>query len=343
MTEQRFETGETPHVIISECQGGVVVKSWRQTAVSIQGDNFTAGQDGDIRVSGQSSLYLAVPENASLSLGRVHGDLTIKHVAGGITIDEVFGSVALTNLDAVHLKNARQAVTADNLNGRLVVEQAGGDVALISVSGVQLGAVAGQVIIRFVNGRLDLGEIGGRLELASVNGDVALANGRADVVLQNLGGVNTLPVVAGDVWLVGGLRSGAHHIASAQTVYVYWPEDAPVRLSAAAPIVESRLPLSRQAEATKEGLTTLTGDIEEGEAWLTLQAAQRVALIPVGPEPPRFSPDEFVFAPEPAAELALRVQTAVHAVLAEFPEMDGLEEQLVTAVVAALQDDKVTR
>jgi hypothetical protein len=321
----------------------VVIKSWRQPAVSIQGGSFTAVQDGDIRISGQSSLYLAVPEKASLSLGRIQGDLTIKHVAGGVAIDEVAGDAAFTNLDAVHLKKAHQAVAADNVNGTLVVEQADGDVALRSVSGVQLAAVSGQTTIRFANGRLDLGEMGGRLELASVNGDVVLGNGRADVVLQNMGGIVTLPVVAGDVWLVGGLRAGQHRLASAQTVYVYWPEAAPLRLLAAAPIVESRLPLSRQNEVTEDGQTTLTGDIEEGETWLTLKAEQRIALIPLGAKPPRFSPDEFLFAPEPSAELALRVQTAVHAVLAEFPEMEGLEERLVTAVVAALGDDKVTK
>jgi hypothetical protein len=210
-------------------------------------------------------------------------------------------------------------------------------VALRSVSGVQLVVVDGQTTIRFANGHVDLGEIGGRLELASVNGDVALANGRADVILRNMGGVNKLPVVAGDVWLVGGLRSGEHHVASAQTVYVYWPKDAPVRLSATAPTVDSRLPLSHQVESTENDLTTLTGHIEEGEARLMLQAAQRIALKPVGAEPPRFSPDEFVFVPEPSAELAQRVQTAVHAVLVEFPEMAGLEDRLVTAVVAALK------
>ncbi len=80
----------------------------------------------------------------------------------------------------------------------------------------------------------------------------------------------------------------------------------------------------------------LTGHIEEGKTSLTLKAAQRIALKPLGSEEPRFSPEEFVVPVAVAEELALKVQTAVHAVLTESAEMEGLEERLVTAVVDAL-------
>ena len=50
MNEQRIETNESPHILISECGGQVVVKSWRETAVSIQGTSFTVEQNGSIHI-----------------------------------------------------------------------------------------------------------------------------------------------------------------------------------------------------------------------------------------------------------------------------------------------------
>ena len=338
MNEQRIETNESPHIMISECGGQVVVKSWLQTAVSIQGPSFTIEQNGSIHITSQDDLFLAVPAQTSVSLGVVQGDVTLKHLEGGITGDDLQGNVILNNVDAVQIDRVGQSLTAENLNGVLDVRHVHGAVSLQRVSEVKIGSVHRSAVVEYTNGPVELGKVEGKLELKSINGDVLVANGLSDIILQNLGGNNTLPSVMGDIWLVGGLRAGEQTFVSEKTIYVYWPEDAPLHLFANAPKIDNTVPLSNEIERHEGEQVILTGHIEEGKTSLTLKSAQRIALKLLGSEPPRFLPDEFVVPAEPADDLTQTVRTAVHRVLAESSEMAGLEERLVTAVVSALAD-----
>ena len=336
MNERRIETNEAPHIMISECTGNVVVKSWRQTAVSIQGASFTVEQNGSIRISSQEDLFLAVPEQTSVSLGEVDGDVTLKHFQGGITGDDLRGNLTLNNVDAVQIDHVGQALSAADLSGALNVQHVDGAVSLQRVGAVKLGSTKGSAVVEYANGLVELHKVEGKLSLKSINGDVMVANVLADVVLQNMGGNNTLTAVHGDIWLVGGLMAGEQMFVSERTIFVYWPDDAPLRLFANAPQVDSTLTLENENENEEGEQIILTGHIEEGKTSLTLKAAQRVALKPLGIAEPQFSPDEFIIPAELDSELAQRVRTAVHAVLAESAELEGLEDRLVTAVTAAL-------
>lgn len=340
MNEQRLETNESPHIMIPECTGQVVVKSWLQTAVSIQGPAFTIdqNQNGVIRLSSQGDLFLAVPGQTRLSLGVVGGDVTLKHLDGGIIGDDLQRNVTLNNVDTVQIDSIGQALTAENLNGRLDVTHVNGDVLLQRVSEVKLAEVGGSTRIEHADGPIELGKIEGKITLKAINGNVLTANALADVVVDNMGGGNTFPAVNGDIWLVGGLRAGEQLFVSERTIYGYWPEDAPLRLFANAPQIDNTVPLSHPIERREGAQLILTGHIEEGKTSLTLKAAQRIALKPLGSEPPRFLPDEFAPPVVLAGELAQKVRTAVHAVLSESAALAGLEERLVTAVVAALAD-----
>jgi hypothetical protein len=322
--------------MILECGGHMVVKSWLQTAVSIQGASFTIEQNGSIRITSQDDLFLAVPAKTSISLGVVAGDVTLRHLEGGITGDDLQRNVLLNNVDAVQIERVGQALTAENLNGTLDVRHVEGSVSLKRVKAVKLGTVQGSAVVEYANGTVDLGMVAAKLTLKSVNGDVMIANAQMDVVLQNLGGNNSLPSVLGDIWLVGGLRAGEQLFVGERTIYVYWPADAPLHLFANAPQIDNTVLLSNKIERHEGDQLILTGHIEEGKTSLTLKSAQRIALKPLGSEEPRFSPDEFALPVAVAGELAQKVRTAVHAVLSESAELAGLEERLVTAVVAAL-------
>jgi hypothetical protein len=341
MNEQRIETNESPHILISECGGQVVVKSWRETAVSIQGPSFTIEQNGSIRISSQDELFLAVPAQASVSLGKIAGDVTLKHLEGGITGDDLQRNVSLNNVDAVQIDRVGQALTGENLNGILHVRHVDGSVSLQRVSEVKLGSVLGSAEIGYTNGPIELIRVAGELALKSINGDVMVGNAEMDVVLQNMGGNNSLPSVQGDIWLVGGLRAGEQLFVAERTIYVYWPEAAPLHLFANAPQIDSTVPLENENKNAEGDQLILTGHIEEGKTSLTLKSAQRIAMKSLGNAEPQFSPDEFVVPTKPADALTQKVQTAVHTVLTESAEWDGLEERLVTAVVAALAAEPV--
>ncbi|PIE79371.1 MAG: hypothetical protein CSA11_12170 [Chloroflexi bacterium] len=341
MNEQRIETNESPQIMIAECVGNVMVKSWRQTAVSIQGAAFTTEQNGLMRITSQDDLFLAVPEQSSISLGIVSGDVVIKHIRGGITGDDLQGDVTLNNVDAVQIDRVGQTLSAADLNGTLNVQHIAGSVALQRISEVKLGTVKGNAMLAYTNGTVDLQMVAGNLSLKSINGDVAVATASRDVLLQNMGGHNNLPAVQGDVWLVGSLRAGEQTFVAEGTIFVYWPEEAPLRLFATAPQIDNLLPLDYENKNEAGKQVILTGHIEEGKTSLTLKSAQRIALKALGLEAPQFSPNEFVVPQEPAGELEQQVQTAVHAVLAESATLERLEERLVTAVTAALTDIKI--
>ena len=346
MKEQRWETNDAPQVVVTTCSGKLVVGSWRETAVSAQSDALTIEQTAPntVQMTAVGDLYLAVPQNASLTLGTLGGSLTIKHISGGITVDDVAGRVTLRNVDAITISHAAQAVQGDNINGLLVVEEAGGAVDLRSVNGVQINHALADVTLQFVTGHVTLGQVAGKLDVRTVNGDVAVEQVLGDVVLANLGGQTRLSA-AQSVWLAGGLASGAHRLAAAN-VYVYWPPDAPLNLTARGVLVAHDLPLENETTTLENGQTVLTGHIEDGKVDLFVQAAQRAALKALTNDPPQFTESDFQFAPPSTGEDQADLVTAVRAVFAELAaELPPttlaqlaavrLEERVITAVTAA--------
>lgn len=349
MNEQRFETNESPQLSIPVCGGNVVIQSWRETAVSAQGADVTIEQTAPnaLSLTAVGDLYLAVPKQTRLMLGSISGALTIKHVSGGVTVDEAAGGVTLRNVTAVTITRAAADVQGDNINGLLVVEEAGGAIHLRSASAVQIRRALADVTLQFVNGHVALGQVDGRLDIRTVNGDLVVDKALGDVILANLGGQVSL-LAAQSVWLVGGLASGSHRLAADGSVYVYWPPDAPLNLTARGPLVEHRLPLEKATAVIENDQTVLTGHIEEGKVDLVVQAGQRAAIKALTGDPPQFNEADFQFvAATPGhvskAELAAVVQAVMAEIAVELPPATlaqltavRLEERLVAAVIAAM-------
>lgn len=349
MREERFETGDKPHLIISECGGKLVAQSWRETAVSLQGDSFSAERDQDqLTISSEGDLYLAIPPQGRLTIGQIGGDLTLKHVSGGCVVDAVAGAITLRSVEGVTIGRAAQSVTGENLDGLLAISEAVGEVTLRRVHAVRLENALADLSVHFARGHIYIGQAAGLVELRTITGDVHIRQAAGEVRLTNLGG-QAEASAAGPIWLAGGLRQGSHALTSQSDLYVYWPETAPLDLVAYGAVVEHNLPLEMARQTSENGITHLTGRLEEGGAHLRLKAADRVALkaLPRQVEP-QFTPEEFVFAAPPAeTELARWVQTAVQTTLAELSaELPPatltqlaavrLEERLITAVLAAL-------
>lgn len=348
MREERFETSEQPHIIVTECAGKLVAQSWRETAVSLQGHHFTASRDQDqFTISSEGDLYLAVPPQTRLTLGQIGGDLTLKHIHGGCVVDAAAGAVTLRNVEGVTIGRADHDLHGENLDGLLIISEAVGQVTLRRVNAVQLEHALADVSVHFARGHVHLGQMAGLVELRTITGDVHVGQAEGEVRLANLGG-QAEASAAGPIWLAGSLRQGSHALTSQSAIYVYWPESAPLDLVAYGKVIEHDLPLELARQTTENELTHLTGRLEEGGAHLRLKAADRVALKSLTKVEPRFTPEEFVFAPPPEeTALAQQVRTAVQTLLAdlaaELPPATlrqlaavRLEERLATAVFAAL-------
>lgn len=339
MREERFETGEQPHLIVTACGGKLVAQSWRETAVSLQGHHFTASREQEqITISSEGDLYLAVPPNARLTLGQMGGDLTIKHISGGCVIDVAVGAITLRNVEGVTIGRADHDVQGENLDGLLIIGEVVGQVTLRRVNAVQLEHALADVTIHFARGHVHLGQMAGLVELRTITGDVHIRQAQGEVRLANLGG-QAEASAAGPIWLAGSLRQGSHALTSQSDIYVYWPESAPLDLVAYGKVIEHNLPLELARQTTENELTHLTGRLEEGGSHLRLKATGRVALKPFTKAEPGFTPEEFSFAPPPEeTELARQVRTAVQTTLADLAISlpATAVTQLVNAVLAVL-------
>ncbi len=99
MRQERIETNKAPLIEVDACHGDLVIRSWSETAVSIQSDQYEAKQtEGGLKLSSQGSLKLIVPTSASLNIGKVHGDLVVKRVSGDLSLQTGDGDVVLVGV-----------------------------------------------------------------------------------------------------------------------------------------------------------------------------------------------------------------------------------------------------
>jgi hypothetical protein len=125
-----------------------------------------------------------------------------------------------------------------------------------------------------VNGAAKLKAVMGDVSLRTVNDGVTIGKGHRDVNLRNLGGVNMVEMVHGDIRLRGGLAAGKHVFEASGDIVVRWPIDTPLNVEATAPNIRSRLSFD---EVTEEG-NHFTGRIGDGETFLILEAQGRIIL-----------------------------------------------------------------
>jgi hypothetical protein len=330
MNEQRFETGKSPHIVVSECGGALVVGSWKGTAVLAQTPELTADTPApdQLHLSSSGDLTLTVPEKASLTIKSCAGSLTIKHVAGFVNVGTAVQSVTLNNVGSAKIGTVGK-LKAENVNGPLNVNSAKA-VKLRNVADVMIEEAADDVAIHFATGAVDIRKVGDRVTLHTINGPVIIRQSR-EAQLGNLGGVNQVSGISGGLWLVGGLANGEHSFQSEGDIYVAWPVDAPITLLAEAAITDNQLPLVN-ATTTRldDGRTRLTGHIEQGKPFVSLKTTGNVGLKPLRPgETAVLSAADFDFSVPPPT-LADVVATAVAATL---PDAKLAQIEQITAAI----------
>ncbi len=315
MPEKRIETDEAPHIHIPSCQGALTITGWPGTAVIAKGEAYTdeAPQMDRLTFTSDDDLTLNVPAQSRITVDTAVGPLVIKHVNGDLQIESAANRVTLNDVGAVQLKSAGADAAGSNLNGPFILSSGQGKISLRNSGDVDIAQAGGDVTLQFANGVVTLGEIAGDVALHTINGDVLLRQGRGSARLENLGGQTQVLAVADEIQLIGGLVNGEHLINGGADIFVAWPPDAPVTLMATAVRIDNHLSaLMNPREATQDGLTTLTGHIENGKAYLTLKTPKRIGLISFsGEQTPVLNSAVFDHAPPPLP-LEELVRTAVH-------------------------------
>lgn len=275
MLEEQYLTGKTPLIEISQCQGDLVIRSGMATAVTARGDNFTAGEnETGLTLDSLGDLKLYLPPQASVTIQHVNGDLVIKNIAGNLTLGEINGDAVLVNVGKVKINRINSDLAAKNLQAGLSVETIRGDAAIRSANEIAIQTIQGGLSARNVNGPVHLLNVSGDVNLRAINGDVTIEKGGRDVNLRNLGGVNKITGIVGDIRLRGGLAPGKHLFAAQRDIIVRWPAGAPLNFSATASKITSRLALDKAVE----GENSLVGRIGNGESTATFQANGRIIL-----------------------------------------------------------------
>jgi hypothetical protein len=331
MNEQRFETGKSPHVVVGECGGTLVVGSWKGTAVLAQSTELTTDTPGpdQLHLSSSTDLTLTVPEKASLTIKSCAGPLTIKHVDGFISIGTAVQTVTLHNVGSAKIEGVQGALHAENISGPLNLGQAQ-TVSLRNVKDVTVSGTNGEVTIQFAVGAVELGQVNGRIYLHTINGPVTIQQG-SEVHLSNLGSANQVSGITGELRLVGGLANGEHSFQSEGDIYVAWPVDAPITLLAEAAVIDNQLLLANAA-TTKldDGRTRLTGHIEQGKPFVSVKTTGNIGLKALRPgETAVLSGADFDFSIPPPT-LADVVATAV---AATFPDATPAQIEQITAAI----------
>ncbi len=334
MSEQRFETGKAPHVVVERCDGALAVGSWTGAAVLAQGAEFSGEETAvdQITLSAADGLTLTVPEKASLTIKTCGGPLTIKHVDGIIGIGAVGGAVTLNDVGSVKIKAVGGDLHGENINGPLALDFPQGTVTLRNVADVALKKTIGAVAIRYARGAVQLADARNKATLHTISGRVEIGRAQA-AALSNLGGENKVSGVRGSLHLAGGLVNGSHRFEADGDILVAWPPDGPMTLAAEAAVIDNQLPLAdAMTTKTADGRTRLTGHIENGKPIVSLKAAGNIGLKPMRPgEEAALMEADFDFTPPPPT-LDEIVETAVQDT---FPRADPAQIDRVTAAIEA--------
>ncbi len=240
MAQQTFTVGNAPRVNITQIQGDLKVRVWRERTISVETDGSVVDlqQEGNVLtiLDCDDDLALIVPDDAAIKATSVNGDALVEGVRR-VALDNVSGDVVLKNIAGdAGLENIGEAIELTNLGGDLVVmntpvlrvrhsvggdtqvknvgvieiETIGGDLSLEQAETVVVSTVGGDISVRGVQAALRCGVVGGdgsvqgssntEVMLGTIGGDLNVSSA-ANLQAGNVGGDCTVRGVEGDVEL----------------------------------------------------------------------------------------------------------------------------------------------
>lgn len=274
MSRERFHTQKSPFIRIDSCEGNLVIRGWAEPNLDLRGEFQTHDSDKGFLVTGLGDLQMYVPGDAVLSVGKVGGDLSVRHAAGFGSYEYVQGDAVITHSSDTEIGVVHGDLVAKDLIGALSVAEVNGDAVVRGVGDVALKEIHGDLSARLINGSLTVETINGDSDLRAINGDVTIQRSFRDVNLHSVNGSVGVSGVVGDIRLREGLPTGNHSLEARGDIIVRWPEDLPLNLSVSAAKIDNRLHLEDIVE--KKG--NLTGRIGQGETELSLVSEGRVIL-----------------------------------------------------------------
>lgn len=246
MFEKTIETSATPHIVVDECLGSLVVRGHVEGKITLRArdgdDRVTLDREGEtFTLAARADCTLICPQRSTLTVRSVLGNLSVEEVEGPLALGVVHGNATLRDVGSVALESAFGNLSAREIAGELQGQD-----------------LKGNVRIRQVEKVLTLDQVGGNLVAEELHGGL--------VVDQVRGNVRLGPPFSPDA---------SYRVSVAGNLTAFLPPDASVRLTLrAGGGVRSRI----SGLVLEESDGRLNGTLGGGEASLEMEAGGHVYL-----------------------------------------------------------------
>jgi DUF4097 and DUF4098 domain-containing protein YvlB len=204
-----ISAGRTPKIVIESIGGDLSLVGWEGDDILLKADEeeLRINQDGEqVTVSCSDDLSLRVPKAASIYVGNIGGDASIRSLTGDIELKEVSGDLSLRDVNSVAIETVRADFSLRGARGHLFIKNANCDVS-----------------IREVDGNVTLETVADDLALRDVRGSVTAKVAEDVVMYLNPQAGNTYSVTAGDdILLVMPSKANATLTLNADEINFEW-------------------------------------------------------------------------------------------------------------------------
>ena len=153
-----ISAGRTPKIMIESIGGDLSLVGWEGDDILLKADDesLQVSQDGDqVHVSCGDDLSLRVPKSASIFIGSIGGDASIRSLMGDIELKEIGGDLSMRDVNSVAIEAVHADFSLRGAKGHLFIKSANSDVSIRDVDGnVTLDTVADDLALRDVRGNI---------------------------------------------------------------------------------------------------------------------------------------------------------------------------------------------
>ena len=158
---KRIALGPKPQIRIESVSGDLRLVGWDNNEILLKPDDeevLTVQQDDDlVSIICRDDLSLNVPQDASIHIQSVSGDMSVRSLAGELEVDTVNGDVALREVGKVVIGTVESDFSLRGAKGDVLVKSIGGDASLREVDGsLTLDSVSDDLAVRGVGGNLNV-------------------------------------------------------------------------------------------------------------------------------------------------------------------------------------------
>ncbi|HUG34701.1 MAG TPA: DUF4097 family beta strand repeat-containing protein [Anaerolineales bacterium] len=270
--------GSNATITIESAGGDLSVIGWDGSDLLIKGDedDFRVEQTSEaVSVFSSDDLSLRVPRTASLMFKMIGGDASIRGVMGGCEIKEAGGDISVRDVGPLSIGSIHGDLSLSSVKGNVFVNSIHGDASMRDVDGdVTIETLSEDLSLRGVKGNLRVKNLGGDASIHGVDGNVMLDSVSDDLALRGVRGNIKVNVGEDVVVYLEPKADGEYTIDAGKDILIVLPKTANASLDIRGDEITMDWPGFENDESATERIVTLG----EGGAKITLNAGGEVRI-----------------------------------------------------------------